>query len=116
MKNGIFCKFEVCQGGFKSCQNVIRFHVQWFFIYIKRYRCAPELFEKIFEKWGPLVHVGGTLNTAGDCTMMRAFFGISVDHADCIHGSFHSVVYRTIGHENRSTISKTFMIVRHSIN
>ena len=54
VKNGIFCKFEVCQGGFKSWQNAIRFHMQWFFIYIKRYRCAPELFEKIFKKWGPL--------------------------------------------------------------
>ena len=24
------------------------------FMYIKRYRCMPEFFEIIFEKWGPL--------------------------------------------------------------
>ena len=31
--------------------------MQLFFMYIKRYRCAPELFERIFKKWGPLVKV-----------------------------------------------------------
>jgi hypothetical protein len=56
VKNGKFCKFHVCGGGFNSFQNGSQFYMQLFFMYIKRYRCAPEFFEIIFLKWGPLAY------------------------------------------------------------